>query len=302
MRSIAGVACLLLALTVPPAAVTAQPLAAAPTLAERLRARAAEAPDLKLTPEVKKLRFFTPLENTVFRPEGDGRFPAIVLHHTCGGVGEHLRYWTQEALKRGFVVFVLDSLGPRNLKSVCVGETPVNVVRGAKDALDVASYLSTLDFVDSDRIALMGFSWGAMVGLYASSKSYAEALSNRRFTAVVSFYPACYAPPSFGAERPGVVFLRPDTDRPLLVLMGEADNETPPSDCLPRLAAIRDSGGPVEWHVYPGTTHAWDRRELHNVTKQVRNPERSVIYLHSKEFTADSTRRAFEFLARHLTK
>jgi dienelactone hydrolase len=295
MRWIAGIAVWLLAVAVAPAPASAQ------TPAERLRARAAEAPDLNLKPEVKTLRFYSALENTVFRPEGDGRFPALVLLHTCGGVGEHLRYWAQEALKRGFVVLVLDSFGPRNIKSVCIGETPVNLVRGAKDALDASSYLSKLDFVDADRIALVGFSWGAMVGLYASSKSFAEALSDRRLAAVVSFYPACYFPAPAGPQRSGIEFLKPDTDRPLLVLMGGADNETPPADCLPRLTALKDRGVPVEWHLYPGTTHAWDRSELNGNTKKDWRGE-TITYRYSKEATADSTRRAFEFLATRLAK
>src|SRR5262249_10827622 len=129
------------------------------------------APDMKLAPEAGKVRFYSPLGNALFPPGASGRRPPLVLFPPCGGVGADLRYWAEEALNRGFVVLVLDSLGPRNVKTLCAGPTPVNLVRGAKDALDVSAYLASLDFVDPNRIALMGFSWGAMAGLYASSKS-----------------------------------------------------------------------------------------------------------------------------------
>jgi hypothetical protein len=123
--------------------------------------------------------------------------------------------------------------------------------------LDASSYLSKLDFVDADRIALAGF----------------------------------YFPPPAGPQRSGIEFLKPDTDRPLLVLMGGADNETPPADCLPRLTALKDQGVPVEW----------DRSELNGNTKKDWRGE-TITYRYSKEATADSTRRAFEFLAKRLTK
>ena len=47
--------------------------------------------------------------------------------------------------------------------------------------------------------------------------------------------------------------------------------------------------------MYPGTTHAWDRAELHNAAKKVRDGEQ-VTYFYSKDVTADSGRRMFEFL------
>jgi dienelactone hydrolase len=76
--------------------------------------------------------------------------------------------------------------------------------------------------------------------------------------------------------------LREDVDRPLLVLMGDADKEAPPADCLPTLHILKERGAPVEWYVYPGATHAWDR--------------------YSKEATEDSGRRIFDFMERHLGK
>jgi dienelactone hydrolase len=45
---------------------------------------------------------------------------------------------------------------------------------------------------------------------------------------------------------------------PLLVLMGEADTETPPSECIEKLESLKNSGVLVEWHLYPQAAHCWD--------------------------------------------
>jgi dienelactone hydrolase len=273
----------------------------AQSMTDRLRSEAAALPDLKFSGEGKKLRVFSSLDNAVFRPDGAGPFPAIVLHHTCGGIGEHSRYWTDEFLKRGYVVLVIDSLGPRGVKEVCGGPGAARVTgaRGVKDAFDAMAHLQKIGFVDAKRIGYVGKSWGGAMGLLVSSKAFAEALSpGARFGAVVSLYPGCWIPPS--ANRPsGFDLIRNDVDRPLLVLMGEADNESPPSECIPRLQALKDRGAPVEWHLYPGATHAWDRRDLHNVRRTDWRGS-SILYLYSKETTEDSGRRIADFMERQL--
>jgi dienelactone hydrolase len=101
-----------------------------------------------------------------------------------------------------------------------------------------------------------------MVGLLASSPHYVEALkAGPRFTAVASFYPGCFriSPPD---GRPPYEIVNADIALPLLALMGEADTETPAAECVEKLDAIKKAGAPIEWHVYAGTTHCWDCKQL----------------------------------------
>src|SRR5258705_321762 len=166
-----------------------------------IRAAASQAPDLKFPASPKTLGLFSSLEMAIYKPDGAGPFPALVLVHTCGGLRPEIQDWTKNALSRGYVAFVIDSLGPRGVKSVCIPPSPVNIWRGAKDAFQALEHLQRFDFVDQSRIGLMGFSWGAMVGLLVNSRAVAEALSpSGRFASVASFYPACY----FSTARGGV--------------------------------------------------------------------------------------------------
>ena len=46
-------------------------------------------------------------------PKGDGPFPAIVLLHSCGGLGRSSEVWTARLVDWGYVVLNVDSFGPR---------------------------------------------------------------------------------------------------------------------------------------------------------------------------------------------
>ena len=62
-------------------------------------------------------------------------------------------------------------------------------IRAAASQAPALEHLQRFDFVDQSRIGLMGFSWGAMVGLLVNSRAVAEALSpSGRFASVASFY------------------------------------------------------------------------------------------------------------------
>jgi dienelactone hydrolase len=242
----------------------------------------------------------------LFKPEGSGPFPALVLLHQCGGLGasrrpnESMLGWAREAVAHGYVALLVDSLEQRGVDSVCFGpKGGLHFARGVKDALQAAAHLRTFAFVDRQRIALAGYSWGAMVGVLASSRSWSgRAVPDTRFAATVAFYPGCFniRPPTAAAYE----IVQPDIDRPLLVLLGQLDTETPADECVAKLGAAKAAGAPVEWHVYPQATHCWDCRQLDGFSKtDVRG--NNVVYRYGADDTADSRRRMFEFLDRTMT-
>ena len=274
---------------------------------EMMRGAASRAKDLTLPTQTSSFGVIHSPQLALYKPEGDGPFPALVLLHQCGGLrnasgswqNQSMLFWAQKAVERGYVVLLLDALGQRGADTVCFGpKGDVNFFRGAKDALQAADHLSRLPYVDAKRIGLAGYSWGAMVALAVSSKAWASALATGpRFAAAVSFYPGCMriAPPT----GPAYDIAQLDIDRPHLTLMGDLDNETPPSDCIPRLETAKALGAPVEWHLYSGITHCWDCANLHNFNKVDMRGNR-VTYLYDKAITSDSETRLFEFLAKNM--
>ncbi|HVZ45510.1 MAG TPA: dienelactone hydrolase family protein [Ramlibacter sp.] len=279
-------------------------LAAAQPVREDLLASAGRADDLVFPASPSSFGLFAAPKLALYKPDGVGPFPALVLMHQCGGLrarngwqNRSILDWAQRGVAKGYVVLVVDSLGPRNVWSVCErAEGFVNFPRGAKDAYQAARYLAGLSYVDASRIAIAGFSWGAMVTLLTTHEAWQRTFGDSvRFAAAVAFYPGCA-----GSPTQTDMFLGDDIATPLLVLMGAQDNETPPSACTERLESLKSGGLPVDWHVYPNVGHCWDCENLNNFSKTVRGVQ--VVYRYDKATHEDSAGRLFDFLNTHMSK
>jgi dienelactone hydrolase len=258
------------------------------------------APDLVFPGKASELSMFSPLAMGIWKPEGDGPFPAVIIVHSCGGVKGHIGYWRKEAIKRGYVVLVMDSFTSRGSPS-CRPMAPVTMDRGVKDIFDATAHLGTLPFVDKSRIAALGFSWGAMAGMLSGSAQYgAEAAPGKTPPgAIASLYPSCQIPP-FGNFK-GNEYLRQDLSTPTLVLMGGQDTESPAEVCLSRLQKLKERSAPAEWHVYKDATHCWDCSDQHNQRWSPPWAEgRAVVYLYDSSVTAQSADHVFDFFGRRL--
>lgn len=289
------------------AALFLWPLAAGagetPSAAE-MRSAAGMAADLTFPAEAIGAADLGTPHMAVLKPDGDGPFPALVLFHQCGGLGQRNRTnlsmadWAGKAVGRGYVVLLIDAMAPRDVDTVCFGpKNGLTFARGVRDAFQAAAFLRRQPYVDSKRVGLAGWSWGAMVGLFAARSSWAGGLAeDGPFRAVVSMYPGCFTLRPRNGSPPYDV-LDTDVSTPLMVLMGGQDTETPATDCEPRLDAAKAAGAPVEWHLYPDATHCWDCRQMDGVSKVDVRGNR-VTYRFDREVTADSAERMFGFLDR----
>lgn len=237
------------------------------------------------------------LSNAIFSPTlkiGD-KSPALVVLHTCGGISQHIRVWADAAVKRGYTVLTVDAM--RGLKNDCGSPSKLSNGRLVKDALDAVAHLASLPGVDSQRISVIGFSKGAMIASWLASSSVANVVRPKTppVFASISVYAFCALAPNRGRPQ-GITIVQPDTDRPLLVLMGGKDNETPPASCLELLPKLQAAGKPVQWHLYPDATHSWDSADKDGYTKTDFKGDR-VTYTYDPVVTEDSRKRVFEFLA-----
>lgn len=228
------------------------------------------------------------------RPDAQ-RVPGLVILPTCGGISEHIGQWSDAALRAGYAVLSVDSL--RGLKNDCGSPSQISNGRYIKDALDAVAYMAGQPYVDNQRIAVLGFSKGALVATWTASSKVANILrpGTPPIAAAASLYGLC-ALGRTRARPQGIQILQPDTDRPLLMLLGGKDNELPPASCLEILPGLKAAGATVFWHVYPQATHAWDKAEQDGFTKTTFSGE-TVTYHFDRLVTEDSRKRVFEFLA-----
>ncbi len=237
----------------------------------------------------------------LYKPDGDGPFPAVVIMPTCGGVRSETFDWAKRALDAGFAAMVVDTLGPRGVRINCFPPLPVMPTRLAKDAFDALTYLRKFPFIDPDRISVIGMSQGAGIAVMVSGagagvagRPFIDNPPAKGFASAVALYPVCSWP-----ERQ-IRYVPSKISTPLLVLMGDQDNETPPENCVSLLEEQKTAGAPVEWEIYKGATHCWDCSSLHNFRKKDWRGE-NVEYRYDRELTKASAARAFEFMKKART-
>ena len=236
----------------------------------------------------------------LYAPEGAGPFPGAVLSHTCGPLRQNIFEWAQRFLVAGYVVLVVDHLGPRGVRSNCWPSFSVSVTEYAQDAIAAMRHLRSMTFVDGKRIVLMGFSYGAMAGLRASSKSFREkSLGGEGFAAIVSLYPWCnqQGGPSYQDHQWNFY---DDTTTPLLVLLGADDDDADPRSCIDKAKVNAAKGMPVEYKVFPGTTHAFDNSLLADKPFVFQQGGHTVTYRYNRESVDEAWRLTLDFLGRHV--
>jgi dienelactone hydrolase len=179
------------------------------------------------------------------------RMPAVVLIHGSSGVGTGMSWWTRDLNALGVATFVVDSFSGRGITETATDQSRLSFGAMIADAYRALALLATHPRIDRDRIALMGFSRGGIVALYASLERFRRAYGRDelRFAAHLPFYPAC-----------NIRLLEDEdvNDRPIRVFHGEADDWTPIEPCREYVDRLRAAGKNVQLFSYPGAYHAFD--------------------------------------------
>jgi dienelactone hydrolase len=200
--------------------------------------------------------------NLGFPEQAKDRYPAVVIVHTIGGYRDaNEGYAAAELRKSGFATLTYDSFAARGTTGVAMQGSPGYLPAGVVDAYAALRRLSSEPKIDADRIAIIGFSFGGEVAHLTAFESLRSALNPGpgRFAAHVAFYPA---------GNLGVIAERGAyTGSPVLMLLGEKDDNLPVAKIESYLAYARAAGNPapIETLIYPGAYHAWTVPDLATV-------------------------------------
>ncbi len=189
-----------------------------------------------------------------FPEQAKDRYPAVIVVHTLGGYRDaNEGYAAAELRKSGFATLTYDSFAARGTTGEALSGSPAYLPIGVADAYAALRLLSSDPRIDADRIAILGFSFGGEVAHLTAFEPLRSALNPGpgRFAAHVAFYPAG----SFGviAERGAY------TGSPVLMLLGEKDDNLPLAKIENYLAYAKAAGNPapIETVTYNGAYHAW---------------------------------------------
>ena len=245
----------------------------------------------------------TELTGYLWKPQGTGPFPAIVMLHgragpysvTAKGVydastlSQRHQAWGEFWAARGYLALHVDSFGPRGYalgfalhsyksRPAAVSEQTVRPL----DAYGALRYLRGRSDVIAGRIGVQGWSNGAMTVLAAlgsAAPAVVRPTLDSGFRAALALYPGC-------REQDKQDYL---PYAPLLILLAAEDDEVSPVACRRFGERVIARGGKLEFIVYPGAQHAFDDP---GSRKQAHEANRSA--------TADARERAARFFAAHL--
>ena len=242
------------------------------------------------------------IEGKLYKPDGRGPFPALVLLHGCQGVVRQTQTWAHWLRERGYVALVTDSFGPRNDPADCKGgdDSGPSTAR-FDDAIGALRYLQAQPFVIPDRVASFGWSQGGLFAMSVINGPTLERARARGVTLPRAGYAAAIAMYPGGCEA----YVKELVIRPLLLLIGGADDWTPPQYCREMTAAMKARGADVTLVEYPGAYHYFDivgqRKEVLKDIEQPYTPGTfGVTVAYDPAAAADASRRLEDFLTRTL--
>ncbi|AMJ63348.1 dienelactone hydrolase [Bosea sp. PAMC 26642] len=242
------------------------------------------------------------LDAVLYRPSGPGPFPAVVALHGCGGLWRDngtlsTRHsdWGERFAAAGFIVLMPDSYGSRKLGSQCgVKELTVRPSRErVADAAAARNWLQMRNDVRKAEISLLGWSGGGATVLAAIRTDRRPADDRPDFLRAIAFYPSCRL------QSESATFA---ARTPTLLLMGDADDWTPPAPCDFLAKAARKRGENVELVLYPGALHDFDHprlevREKTDIAYSATGTGKAMVGTNPAA-REDAIKRVFGFLAK----
>jgi dienelactone hydrolase len=180
---------------------------------------------------------------TVYRPNGNGPFPAIIVLHDCGGISQKDTNWAERLTKWGYVAIVPDSFGSRKQGNLCADVEKVGARTRVQDVIGTAEYLATLPYVQKANLGVLGFShggWTILKGVQQDAYWSAYGIKGS-----VAYYPYCTAPNDNNVAIP------------LRILIGEKDDWTTAERCRAVQAGAK-TPSLIQATYYPDTYHSFD--------------------------------------------
>jgi dienelactone hydrolase len=200
------------------------------------------------------------LKGALYKPEGNGPFPAIVALHGCDGLLEKSimapRYadWGERLAAGGFVVLFPDSFAARGIGAQCgAAQHSLPLVRErVGDAETAKHYLQAQPYVVANRVSLIGWSQGGVAALWAVRPGVAKKDGKPDFRSAVAFFPGCrrLRDTAWSARLP------------TLILIGAKDDWSPASYCEQMVAGAKGRTARTSIILYPGAYHDFDHPDL----------------------------------------
>jgi dienelactone hydrolase len=235
-----------------------RPLSAALILAHCAIACAAQAAPVPQQVDIPSGKLT--LHAQLYRPDGNGPFPAVIALHGCGGLSgqggavlPRYRDWSEQLLKAGYAVLWPDSFGSREAGPQC-RETDRKVLARRERVADITAahkWLLAQTWAARSRISLIGWAHGASAVLWAVRPQLAARGKEPDYRSAIAFDPDCRISARTGWSA----------RVPTLLLVGASDDASVPQ-CRQMVDGARGRSALTRIVVYPSAAHDFDRAGL----------------------------------------
>jgi dienelactone hydrolase len=231
----------------------------------------------------------TVISGYLYRPERADPAPAVLMLHGCSGMltskyrrlKSREKAWREIFLAAGYVVLLLDSFTARGYKTICrisLSKRPIEPHRERPhDAYGALRWLQSHSFVDPEKIALGGWSNGAMTMLwtvYSNAPQRPETLPYD-FRVAFGFYPGCITLRKKAKDYTTAI--------PTLLQLGADDNWTWPKPCQSLVEEANARGkATMTVDLYEGAVHSFDHPRSKRREIAVSNNRRVQVGTHRK--------------------
>ena len=183
------------------------------------------------------------------------KFPMVILIHGSGGVSAATDRWAQELNSVGVAAFILDAFTGRGIIDTNTDQSQLDSIAMMHDAFAALGKLATHPRIDPARIAVMGFSKGAVAAIYSSNERFRAAYgpSNAEFAAHIGLYTPCNV--SFKQDNKV-------GNKSMRLFHGITDDYVSIEPCRAYVKRLKEAGVDVTLTEYPDTYHAYDNFTL----------------------------------------
>jgi dienelactone hydrolase len=178
------------------------------------------------------------------------KVPVVVLVHGSGGISAGADAWARALNEAGIGAFILDTFTGRGIVSTVENQEQLNSLAMMVDAYRALDLLASHPRVRADRIAVMGFSKGAVASVYSAVARFHAAYGGaNRFAAHIGFYTPC------NVAYDGDATVGP---APIRLFHGISDDYVSIAPCRDYVARLRQAGADATLTEYPDSQHSFD--------------------------------------------
>jgi dienelactone hydrolase len=182
---------------------------------------------------------------------GTDKLAAVMLIHGSGGINSSADQWAQELNSIGIAAFILDSFAGRGIANTINDQSQLDSLAMMVDAFRALALLAKHPRIDPNRIAVMGFSKGAIAAVYSSNQRFRKLYdtSDVEFAAHIGLYTPCNVT-YHGDEKV--------TGKPIRLFHGIADDYVSIEPCRSYVTRLKKAGADATLTEYPDAHHSYD--------------------------------------------